>query len=253
MAVQPEDHIADAQIRPVGGAAGQDVGHSEVLAEHDAEARVLDVLAREHPRQHAQQRVDRDRERDAGPGADRALDPRGHADQLACAVDQYSAGVPGVQGCIRLDHGELCALGWSGRSQRAVEAGDDPDRQRVLEPVRGADRGDPVADSNAVKLPVVQQPDRDIAVIDSNHREIVRGVRSDQLGLGVLAGPRADGDFLRAVDDVEVGHDMAVVIDEEARALAQVGGDRDDGRRDTLVDRGGIEIRSGHEGRRLGH
>ncbi len=62
---------------------------------------------------------------------------------------------------------------------------------------------------------------RPAAGVDLQQREVLGGVGGEHLG-GQLGVARAelDRDLLGAVDDVLVGHDLAVCGDDEARAVA---------------------------------
>ena len=93
--------------------------------------------------------------------------------------------------------------------------------------------------------------------IDLEHGEVGRGVLADQLG-GQLLAVRAERDgVVRArLDDVLVGHDVALAVDEEAGAAALAGLDEGDGGRGVGVDlghaRGGRRRIGDRGGRGLG-
>ena len=56
--------------------------------------------------------------------------------------------------------------------------------------------------------------------LDLEHGHVVRGVRADDLGLVGRAVEERDPDRVGPLDDVEVGQDVALLVDDEPRARA---------------------------------
>jgi len=103
-----------------------------------------------------------------------------------------------------------------------------------------ADREHGIADRDLVGIG--QDHRGMVAVFDLEDRHVRVGVGTDDLGGGDAAVAEQDlealGGFRAAADDhVVVGHDVAVVGDDEARTVPAVGGeDRDDRGHDLLDD-----------------
>mmetsp|Transcript_44509 Transcript_44509/g.141814 ORF Transcript_44509/g.141814 Transcript_44509/m.141814 type:complete len:235 (+) Transcript_44509:45-749(+) len=121
-ALQPRDDASLAAGKPLREA---------VLAEVEAKAGPLDVAVLQDARDPRGDRVARDGEADARGGAAGRDDHGVHAHNLALAVEQRPAAVPGVDGGVRLDDAvdgpAASALHLPG------DAADDPPAEAVLQ------------------------------------------------------------------------------------------------------------------------
>src|SRR5262249_53163658 len=149
---------------------------------------------------------------DALEAAGAALDGGVDADDLALQVDQRAAGVAGVDGRVGLDevlvhvHVQATALG----ADDAVGHGAGPAE-------RGADGQDAVADLHGPA--VAQFEGGQVALgVDADDGQVGLGVDLDLLGREPAAVGQHDLDLVGAVDDVVVGQDDALGVDDEAGA-----------------------------------
>ena len=154
------------------------------------------------------------------------------------------------------------------RVDRAVERGDDADRQRLVLAERAADRRDRRADDRVARGAERQRPQRQAGGIDLQQRDVGERVEADDLGRDLVVVLEAHVDLLRLVDrralaarhDVRVRGDLAVAGDHEPRADAGLvrpaavrvvearARDRHDARRLALVDRRRVERRAARLG-----
>ncbi len=109
---------------------------------------------------------------------------------------------------------------WNCLGSGDIPAGgaDDARRHRGLQPKRRADGHRPVAHVHAVR---VADGDRlqVVAVVDLHHRHVGFHVVSDYLGrVLVLGSSELHLDMVGLVDNVIVGEDVAVSVDDKARA-----------------------------------
>ena len=152
-------------------------------------------------------------EADADAAARGRIDRRVHADDLSLLVERGTAGIALVDRRVDLQEavvGPIADIAALGRN--------DPCRHRAAESVGIADRDHPVAD---LGRPLRQGDVGIIArLLDLEEREIRLRIRSDHFGVENLAVVHGHGDGLRILHDVIVGHDVAVVRNEEAGALA---------------------------------
>ena len=153
------------------------------------------------------------------------------------------AGVAGVDRRVGLDH--LVDAEAVGRLDLALQAGDDPGRRGLVEAEREADGDRRVADLDGVGL---GERERGDAVrrtrVDIEHREVRRRVRADDTGRDrARVIVEAHPDLARVADDVGVGDDRPVAIDQEAGAgpAARLHGDH--GLARPRVD--GVDLRRG--------
>src|SRR4030042_4913694 len=111
-----------------------------------------DGLARQQLWQGTLRRVDRYRvsHPHEHPSPRWVLQGRVYPDHLTAGVDEGPPGVAGIDGGVRLD--ELPDGTLSRLRQRAVEAADDPFRDRPLQPKRVADGDDALADAYGVRV-----------------------------------------------------------------------------------------------------
>ena len=128
-------------------------------------------------------------------------------------------------------------------AEGAVERRDDAERDGGL---AVEVEGEPDGDHGIAELDLGRRGERhrnEVVAVDAQQGQVVAGIGGDELGLGRLGLTRqAHPDGGRALDDVGVGQDLAVLADRDARshrsAGVEVGADRDDRRTDRIGDRG---------------
>ena len=239
----------------------------------DADVRVLDRAAGTELVDGARDEGDRDGEPDslvaAGGRVDLLIDP----DHAALGVEQGTARVAGIDGCVRLDR--TVNLKLSQGLDRAVRGRDDPDRERSILSERAADRRHRLSDLDLLVGRQLEGAQIEALRVDLEQRDVGVGVEADDLGRHLVAVGELDVDLLRLLDraapsrsvgdHVGIGNDLTVVGDDEARSLRrrsaslqQAGAtagenraDRDHPRGRLLVDGLGIEgapARLDHDG-----
>src|SRR5581483_2725327 len=158
--------------------------------------------------------VDRRSEADADVAAALAEDRGVDADDFAAEIDQRPAGVAGVDRRVGLDEVVIRT-----RADVAALGADDTRRDGALEAEGVADRDDPFADLELVRIAELRHgkvgPD-----VDLDDRDLGLGVFADDLGFVLPPGLQLHHDLRAVVDHMIVGEDRAVVIDDEARAQA---------------------------------
>ena len=175
---------------------------------------VLDALDADQLGGHGHRLVDRNGEADAlGAG------PHGHvdADHFAVDVQQRSAGIAGVDAGVGLDQ-VVVALRIADL-HRAVQGADDAAGDGVLVAIGVAHGDDRFADHQIARG--AERDDRQLLRhVDLDHRQVVDRIGGNQLGHVIVAVGQRDFDLLHAVDDVEVGDDVAALVDDDAGAHA---------------------------------
>ena len=141
----------------------------------------------------------------------------GDTDDAAEAVDEHAAGVAGIERGVGLNGGAQRFPGARSAGQQAVERGDDANGQRVRQGVRGAERGDGVADAQILDLAVLQHVDVEFARVDLEQGKVVAEILGDVLGIGARAVGHHNANLGHVFDDMPVGDDVSVFADEEAR------------------------------------
>src|SRR5206468_12112005 len=113
---------------------------------------------------------------EAGVARDRAVD----ADHLAADVDEWSAGVPGVDRRIRLD--VILNRVWrvEKRAERTATRAHDSRGHREVQAYRIADGNDPL--SNLRVRIVAERHRREVAAIHLDHGDVGGGIAADHLG-----------------------------------------------------------------------
>src|SRR5581483_5160002 len=206
---------------------------AERVADLDAEigtVRVDDVAVPDDLAGDVLDRVARDRKADARRGAAElgiGRAQRRDPDHAAGDVDQRAAGIAGVDRGARLDHvrkrdAAAFRLG-------AVERADDSLGDARGEAEGIADRHHDVTDLELRRVGERRRPQ--LAAVHLDDGEIVLRERADELRRQLLAGRRGDGEAREAADDVVVGDDVAVRVEDDARAEPRWGADLDDRRR----------------------
>ncbi len=227
-AVVADDHVALGEARASGRAPRVDPPHDgaatarraeragQLLGERldrDAEPSPRDPAALDELRDDALDHVDRDREADALAARD---DRRVDADDLAAQVHEGAARVAGVDRRVGLDEvlvGGDADVGAAGRA-------DDPDRHRLVEAERVADGDRPLAHPERVGVP--ERRDREIALrLEPDDGEVGLRVGADDAARVLSLRSEADGDAVGSLDDVEVGEDVAALVDDHAGAEAR--------------------------------
>ena len=138
-------------------------------------------------------------------------DGRVDADDFASAVDERSAAVAEVDGGVGLNVVVEAAV-----EQLAAEIADHTNRDRVLVGQRIADGADPFAD--AQRLRVAHRRHRQIPRLDLDERDVGIGVDAEHAGLQAAAVGELHHDPLGVLDDVVVGQDLPVGLDDEPAA-----------------------------------
>ena len=199
-------------------------------------------------------RRDRDREADAVVGAGVGLDLLVDADHPGAGVEQRAAGVAGVDRGVGLDR--ALDLEFGQRSDRAVGRRDDPDRERLLLAEGAADRRHRLADDEArCRRRARAGAGRSRSGRPSSRATSAKGSKPTiSAGTTLRSGNSTKTCFGRLAlaarfvgDDVGVGDDLAVRVEDEAGALGGAGraaedrADRDHAGRRLVVDLGGVE------------
>ncbi len=184
------------------------------VAAGDAQIRAVDLAAGLELGDHVGRGLDRDGEADALVAAALALDLGVDPDHLAGAVDQGAARVAGIDRGVGLD--DVADREAVGCLDLALERRDDATRHRPVECERVTDRDDRVAH---LHLRGVAQRQRvhSLGVVDLEQGDVTGWIGPDDLGLLRVAVSELDVHTLRALDDVGVGEDVALVVDQEAR------------------------------------
>src|SRR5215207_3516870 len=212
----------------------------------EAELRTDDAPLADELRQDALGDVDGDGEADAHRAAAVGReDLRVDADHAPLRVEQRPAGVARVDRGVGLD-GALDDAAVA-RLDGPLEAGDDAGRQRAVEAERVADGQNLLPDREAVAVGHRHDLQGLAHAGDLEDGEVgVRVAADDARRVGLVAA-EADGDLVGALDDVEVGQDVPLVVDDGAGAAAAPSGveeaaglarraDRDDAGRDGAED-----------------
>ena len=97
-----------------------------------------------------------------------------------------------------------------------MQCADDSRRDCSFKPERAADRDDGVADDESAGVAERKREQLGHGRIDLQDREICRGIGADHMCGEALAVPELDGKGAGTFDDVRVGHDVAVTVEDEA-------------------------------------
>ncbi len=109
------------------------------------------------------------------------------------------------------------------RPDLALERAHDAGGDGALEPERVADRHHRLADLDVVRVGESQRRERLRVDVDLQEREIGGGVGAHDRRLDGVLVREAELDLRRAVDDVEVRHDVAFLVDHEPGAERLLG------------------------------
>jgi hypothetical protein len=171
-------------------------------------------LRRVHQLRHqVAQLVHRDREPDVlRVAADGGVD----ADHLSVRVEQGPARVARVDRRVR-----LYQVGQQHVAVRGLEVPvhgrDDPGAHAVAEPHRVADGDDRLADHQVAAVAQGQGLERPVA-LDLQHRQVGLRVAADQVRVELPPVGQLHLDLAGTVDNVVIGDEVAVLVDEEAAA-----------------------------------
>ena len=155
-----------------------------------------------------------DGEADADVAAARRDDRGVHADDLALQVDRGAARVAAVDRRIDLQVVLVGVLAGS-----ASARGDDAEGRGLAHAEGVADGDHPVADPGAVGIREAHGGQRPVA-LHLEQREVGPGIAAYDRGVEPGAVVEDDGHGLGTGDHVIAGHDVAVGVDDEARAHA---------------------------------
>ena len=232
-----ENDVLNLQAGGGGGAVGLDVGDddSPVLRELEAigqrggdflgDGADLDAMNVAVLAQAVVDEIDDaggDGESEAFAAAALRKDESIDADDGAVHIDQRAAAVAGVDGSVGLNVGEgLFGIGLAG------DGADHAHGDGVLQAFGTADGEDQLTDARTLR----EQGKRGkIFFVDLEEGEIRFFVGTDEAGLedaafpdghgaaGIAGQGQSDADALRAFDDVGVGHDVTIGIDDDAGA-----------------------------------
>ena len=143
---------------------------------------------------------------------------------FAVHVDQRAARVAGIDGGVGLDERFELAIG----NDVAADRRDDAGGNGFIQAEGTADGQHPVADVHAVGVAQLGSGQRLLGV-DLDHREIGFRIGADHrrsVGHGLGIAHQVDANLVSLVDHVIVGEDVALGIDDHARAqraLAHIG------------------------------
>ena len=133
--------------------------------------------------------------------------------ELALRRHQRAARVALVDGRIGLQ--EVLVAAVAGARGAALRA-QDPHRHGLAHAKRVAHRQDDVADARPVG--VAERQRRQARGLHVEHRQVGRLVDAHDLGVELAPVGQHDADAVRAVDDMRVGHDAAIGLDDHAAA-----------------------------------
>ena len=156
-------------------------------------------------------------ERIAHVAARLRLDERIDAHQLTVRVDQRTARVAGVDRRIGLDEGFDAELARDD-AQLTRLGTHDAGRDGRLQVVGRADGQHPFAQTQRVGAAEGER--RKVLALDLDERHVGRRVRADDFGIEDAAVVELHAQFGGILDDVVVGHDVAVGRDNHARAAS---------------------------------
>ena len=125
---------------------------------------------------------------------------------LAGAIEQRAARVAGIYRRVGLDHA-ADLVGGGGR-QPAPDRADDPRGQRLLQPIRVADRESGLSDLQICRTADRDRVQRGARAVEAQHREIVIRRGPDDIGLDEFAPRQPRSDPAGAADHVIVGDDV---------------------------------------------
>jgi len=234
LAIHFGDDVAGLQAGFFGGAAGFDgfdhdaVGRAELLEQHvviaalflesDADGTTRNFSVGDELVVDADDGGGGQREADAFEAAAAGIDGGVDADNFAGHIDQRAAGISGVDGGVGLQEAlELVA------DVGAIFGADDSGGDGGVQAEGAAEGEHPVADLYAVRIS--ELGDGKIAVgVDLDHREIGVLVKADYVAI-VFGGIAVEDDlnFGGLVDDVIVGEDETLFVDDHAGAEAAFG------------------------------
>ncbi len=163
--------------------------------------------------QHRAHQGGRNREADPDRAARLREDGGVDADQLAVEIDERAARIARIDRRVGLDEGRDVAADTGAGERRHDAAG------HGLADTEGiADREHQIADFEPIAVADFQHRQLLALGIDLEHGQIGALVGDDNLGIELAAVVQDDGDLLGALDDVPIGHDQAVTIEDDARA-----------------------------------
>ena len=177
-----------------------------------------DLAGRDDLRRHVAHRVHGNGEADADVAllAVLRVDLRGDADHPGGRVDQRPAGVAVIDRGVGLDR--VFDRQRVRRGDLALHRGDETARQRAGVAERVADRVDGVADADRVRVAELERRQRARVRLDLQHGRVGRRVAPDNRARQLVAARERDEHPRRTLHHVEVGHDVAGLVDHEARA-----------------------------------
>ena len=133
-------------------------------------------------------------------------------DHLAVHVEHRATGIAAIDRGVGLDEVVI------GTGVDVARPGrDDAGRHRSAQPERIADRDHPVADPHRVAVAPLDRREWAVA-LDLQDGKVGPLVDADHLGRQIGVVGQDDGDLVRPIDDVVVGHHIAALGDDEAGA-----------------------------------
>ena len=154
--------------------------------------------------------IDRYRERHTHVAAGAAINLRVDADHFAAHVEQRSAGIARIDRNIGLDERHIAFI-----RQQTPFGAHDTGGHAVFETERCTDRRYPFTGFDTVRL--ADSDYRQIAGVYLEQRDIGIGIRTQHLCLEFTLIGQLDRDFVGLGNDMRIGQDMPVLIDDESR------------------------------------
>src|SRR5262249_1332780 len=133
-------------------------------------------------------------------------------DNAAAAVHQRPAGVPGVEGRVRLNHVVHQVASYA--PQGPADSADDSCCHGGLEAERAADRHDELADPQLRRVAKLGEWERLPVALDEG--QVGPRVVADDAATDLLAIVQADADLLRLPNHVVVGEQVALRGEQDA-------------------------------------
>ena len=157
--------------------------------------------------------VDGDGESEAVEGAAAAVNLRIDGDNFAFTIKERAAGIAGVDRRIGLDERHIIAA-----RQVAGDRADNALRRGVGEAEGRADGQHPVADLYLIRI--TEFGDGQVFTLDFHQRDVGAFVQADDFGAVFLVVIELHTNLVRPFDNVRIGENVAVAIDDEAGALS---------------------------------
>src|SRR5438094_472227 len=210
-----------------GGAVGLHLGQRHAVRHADglvealgdeggADARLDGAPSRDELRHEPRDRVDRNREADAGRRPARAEDRGADADEPAAGVEQRAARVSGIDGGVGLD--DVADAPPARRAQLAPERAHHPRGEGMVEAERVTDRVDVLADQQRARSGGRQRRQVLARRADLQHGQVLLGCGADHARLPLRLVRERHREGVALLDHVEVRDHVTLAVPDEAAA-----------------------------------